>query len=157
VDDRMAVEVVDAGHDAIREFLFRGDADVAEHGTRELGEETLDEVEPGAMLGREGEFEAAGGLLCEPGPGLLGDVGRMIVEDQLDPRVGRIRSVEQREEFDEFATTVAVSDQRVNLPADEINQERPTAWLRMQSVSDWSLVRNSRFSRKIGILAILVP
>jgi hypothetical protein len=31
----------------------------------------------------EGEFEAAGGLIGEPSSGLLGDVGRMIVEDQL--------------------------------------------------------------------------
>jgi hypothetical protein len=61
-------------HDAILEFLFGCDADVAQDGASKFGEEALDEVEPGAMLGREGEFEAMGGLLRDPGSGLLEDV-----------------------------------------------------------------------------------
>jgi hypothetical protein len=36
-------------------------------------------LSPGAMVGREGECEAMCGLLCDPGPGLLGDVCGMIV------------------------------------------------------------------------------
>ena len=36
---------------------------MAQHRAGELGEETLDEIKPGAVLGREDEFEAAGGLL----------------------------------------------------------------------------------------------
>src|SRR4249919_2961911 len=59
------------GHDAILQLLFGCDADMAQDGAGELGEETLDEVEPGAVLRREGEFEAAGGPLGEPGLGLL--------------------------------------------------------------------------------------
>ena len=55
------------------------------------------------MLGGEGEFEAPGRLAREPSLGLLGDVRGMIVEDQLDRRMGRIGGVEELEEFDEFA------------------------------------------------------
>ena len=84
MNDGIAIEVVHGGHDAVLEFLFGCDADVAQHGAGELGEEALDEVEPRAVLGGEGEFEAARGLLGEPGFGLLGDVRGMIVEDQLD-------------------------------------------------------------------------
>ena len=62
---------------------------MAEHGAGELGEESLDEIEPGAMLGSEDEGEAALGLLGEPGLGFLGDVSGMIVEDDLDRGVGR--------------------------------------------------------------------
>ena len=51
--------MIHGGHDAVLEFLLGGDADVAQDGARELGEEPLDEVEPGAVLGREGEFEAS--------------------------------------------------------------------------------------------------
>jgi hypothetical protein len=36
----------------------------------QLGQEALDEVEPRAVLGSEGELEAAHGLLGEPGFGL---------------------------------------------------------------------------------------
>ena len=56
---------------------------MAQHRAGELREEALDEIEPGSVLGREGEFEATGGLIGEPSLGLLGDVRRMIVEDQL--------------------------------------------------------------------------
>jgi len=66
VNDGVAIEEVDGGHDAIPEFLFGRDADVAQHGAGQLGEEALDEVEPRAMLGSEGELEAARGLLGEP-------------------------------------------------------------------------------------------
>src|SRR5271166_1928297 len=82
-------------------------ADVAQDRAGELGEETLDEIEPGAVLGREGEFESTGRLLGEPSLGLLGDVRRMIVEDQLDRCVGRIRGVEELEELNEFAAAAA--------------------------------------------------
>ncbi len=50
---------------------------MAQHGAGELGKETLDEVEPGAMGGREGEFEPVRGLACEPGSGLFGDMRRI--------------------------------------------------------------------------------
>ena len=59
MDDGMAVEFIHGGHDAVLEFLFGRDADVAQHRAGELGEEALDEIEPGAVLGREGKFEAA--------------------------------------------------------------------------------------------------
>ena len=59
MDDGVSVELVDCGDDALLEFLFRCDADVAQDGAGKLGKEALDEIEPGAVLGREGEFEAA--------------------------------------------------------------------------------------------------
>src|ERR1700752_2864233 len=66
VSDGLLVDVVDGGQDAVFEFLFGGDADVAQHGAGELGEEPLDEVEPGAMLRGKGQFEAALWLCREP-------------------------------------------------------------------------------------------
>ena len=112
----MAIEFIHGIHDAVLEFLFGYPADVAQHRAGELGEEALDEIEPGAVLGREGELEAAGRLLGEPSFGLFGDVCRMIVEDQLDRRVSRISGIEELEEFDEFAAAVAVLDEGVTLP-----------------------------------------
>ena len=41
--DGSLVEMVHGGHDAVLEFLFGSDADVAEHRACELGE---DEIEP---------------------------------------------------------------------------------------------------------------
>ena len=102
MDDGMAIEFIHGGHDAVLEFLFGCDADMAQHRAGELGEEALDEIEPGAVFGREGEFEAAGGLFGQPSLGLLGDVCGMIVEDQLDRGVSRIGRVQKLEEFDEF-------------------------------------------------------
>ena len=52
----------------------------------------------GAVLGGEDKGEAAFGLGGEPSLVLLGDVRRMIVEDQLDRRMARIGGVEKLEE-----------------------------------------------------------
>src|SRR5208337_693135 len=79
------------------------------------------EIEPGAVLGREDEFESAGRLLGEPSLGLLRDVRGMIVEDQLDCRMGRIGDVEELEEFNEFAAAVAVLDESVDLAGEQID------------------------------------
>jgi hypothetical protein len=101
--------------------LFGCDADVAEHGAGELGEEALDEIEPGAVFGREGEFKATGGLGGEKGLGLFRNMRRVIVEDQFDGGVGRIGGVKNLEEFDEFAAAVAVSRQGMDFPGEKID------------------------------------
>ena len=58
------------GHETILEFLLGCNTDVAQHGARELRKEAFDKIEPGAVLGREGEFEAVRGLLGKPSFGL---------------------------------------------------------------------------------------
>ena len=89
MNDGLLIEIVHGSHDPILEFLFGRGADVAEDGAGKFREEALDEVEPGAVLGSEGEFKAVRGLIGEPGFGLFGDVRGMIVEDQLDRCVTR--------------------------------------------------------------------
>src|SRR4030088_219124 len=96
-------------------FLFGLAGVVGSNRGGEFGEKPLDEFEPGAVLGCEGEFEAADRLIGEPNLGLLGDVCGMIVEDQLDRSMGRIGGIDELEEFDEFAAAVAVLDESVNL------------------------------------------
>ena len=57
MDDWVSINVIDGSHDAVLEFLFGSHADVAQNGAGELREEALDQVEPGAVLGREGKVE----------------------------------------------------------------------------------------------------
>jgi hypothetical protein len=90
-------------------------ADVSEDGACEFGEEALDEVEPRAVLGREGEGETSARSSSEPSFGFSRDVCGMIVEDQLDSGVGRISGVEKLEEFDGLAAAVAVADECMEL------------------------------------------
>ena len=73
------------------------------------------------MLRSESEFEAACGLIGKPCFGLLGDVRGMIVEDQLDRRMGGIGGIEKLEEFNEFAAAVAILDQGMDLAGEQIN------------------------------------
>ena len=94
---------------------------MAQNRTCELGEEALDEIEPGAVLGREGKLEAAGRLGSEPGSGFSRDVCGMIVEDQLDRGAGGISGVEKLEEFDELPAAMAVPDQGVDLAGEQID------------------------------------
>jgi hypothetical protein len=49
------------------------------------------------------------------------DVRGMIVEDQLDRGAGRIGGIKQLEEFDELTAAVAISTQRMDLSAEQIN------------------------------------
>ncbi len=97
---------------------------MAQDGAGELGEEALDQVEPGAVFGREGKFEAACRSFIEPGSGFFRDVCGMIVEDQLDGGAGRIGGIEQLEEFDELAAAVAVLDERVDLACQQVNSSQ---------------------------------
>jgi hypothetical protein len=71
VNDRSTVDAIDGVQDSLWQFLRRGHADVAKHGSRELGEEPLDGVEPGAVFGCEYEGEAPLGPLGEPSFGFL--------------------------------------------------------------------------------------
>ena len=48
----MLVELVHGSRDAILEFLFGCDPDVAQDGAGEFGKEALDEIEPGTVLGK---------------------------------------------------------------------------------------------------------
>ena len=88
MNDRIAIEIIHGGQEAILELLLGCDADVAQDGAGEFGKEALDEIEPRAVLGSESKFEPVRGLAGEPSSGLFGDMRGVIVEDQLDRRVG---------------------------------------------------------------------
>src|SRR6201987_441847 len=94
---------------------------MAQDRASELGEEAFDEVELGAVLRCECELEAAIRLGSEPGFGFLGDVRGMIVEDQLYRGAGRISGIEKLEELNKFPAAVAVSDQGMHLPGEQVD------------------------------------
>ena len=50
----------------------------------------------------------------------------MIVEDQLDRRMGRIGGVEKLEKFNEFAAAVAVLDESMDLAGEQIDAGQQT-------------------------------
>jgi hypothetical protein len=147
MDDGVAIEVINGFDDAVLEFLLGCDADMAQDRAGELGEETLNEIKPGAVLGREGEFEATGRLLGEPSLGLLGDVRRMIVEDQLDRCVGRIGGIDELEEFNEFAVSRSMPASKLTVPWRLRWRSLTRAWI-------WPLVlvvaRQGRMSAGLG-------
>ena len=117
----MAIDILDTGHDALPELLLGCHTNVTQDRAGKLGEEALDEIEPGAVDEREGELEAAGRSSGAPASGLLRYMSGMIVENQLNRGAGRIGSIKEPEEFDELAAAVAVSDQGMNLPGEQIN------------------------------------
>jgi hypothetical protein len=91
---------------------------VTQDGAGEFGEEALDQIEPGAVLVRERELEAAGRSRGEPISGFPCVCG-MIVADQLDRGAGRIGGIEKFEEFDELFAAVAISDESVDLSSEQ--------------------------------------
>src|SRR5208283_384847 len=99
---------------------------MTQEGTGELGEEALDQVEPGAVFGCESEREAASRLSGKPSRRFLRDMGRMIVEDQLDRSIGRIGGVEKLQELDELAAAMAILDQGMDLTGEKIDPSQQT-------------------------------
>src|ERR1700741_5675056 len=97
---------------------------MAQDRTGELGEETLDEIEPRAVLGGEGELERPSRWSGEPGSGFSRYVRGMIVEDQLDRSVRRIGGIDEPEELDELSTAVAIFDKGVDLAGEQINSSQ---------------------------------
>ena len=73
------------------------------------------------MFGCEGELKSAGGLLGQPSSGFPRDMRGMIVEDQMDCRVGRVGRIEDFEELDELAAAVAILRQGVNLAGQQVD------------------------------------
>jgi len=51
----------------------------------------------------------------------------MIVENQLDRRAGWIGGIKKLEEFDELAAAVAISDEGMNLPGEQIDPGQQAA------------------------------
>src|ERR1700752_5132406 len=94
---------------------------MAQDRTGELGEESLDEIEPRAVLGGEGELEASSRSSGEPGSGFSRYVRGMVVEDQLDRSVRRIGGIDEPEELDELSTAVAIFDKGMDLAGEQIN------------------------------------
>src|ERR1700730_8364025 len=73
------------------------------------------------MRRREREGKAANGLRGEPTRGLARDMGRMVVENDLDGGVGGGGGVEELVEVDEFATAVAFLDQGMDVTGEQID------------------------------------
>ena len=46
MDDGMAVDIVDPGHDALLKLVFRSYPNVAQNRASEFGEEALDQIQP---------------------------------------------------------------------------------------------------------------
>ena len=84
MNDGFAVEVIEVRKNPRFEIGLGRNADAAEQGPRQLGEEAFYEIEPGAVFRREHEGEAALALGREPCLGLLGNMSRVIIEYQLD-------------------------------------------------------------------------
>src|SRR5271169_6393124 len=121
MDDRVAVEFIEVGDNPGFELGFGGDTDVAEHRSRHLREEALDKIEPRPVFRREHEAETALWLAGNPGLGLLGDMGGMIVEDQFDGGISRVGGIEPLEEADELARAMAVLNRGVDLSSKQVD------------------------------------
>ena len=69
--------------DAVDEFLFGGDADLAQHGARHFTEEILHQIQPGSRACRNEQNEVKPLWPCRQiSLSLPRDVGRMVVQNQ---------------------------------------------------------------------------
>ena len=88
---------------------------MAQHRAGEFGEKALDEVQPGAVCGRESERETANRLFGKPSLRLFGNVGGMIVEDQFDRGMCRIATFRRKINVSDKAATILKKKSRRRL------------------------------------------
>jgi hypothetical protein len=122
-DGGVAVDILEPGRDPCLEFGLET-ARMWRSIERAILEKAFDEIEPGAVFRCEHEGKATVGLRRDPRFRLLGDMSGMIVEDQLDGRVGRIRSIKPLEEADELAGAMPILDTGMDLPGQQINARK---------------------------------
>ena len=84
-----------------------------------LGEEGLHQIEPGPMLGRVDILKPVG-TSRQVGPSLLGDMGRMVAQNDPDPGMRRIVGVQILEKGDEFLAPMPFLDPGDDLAGGEI-------------------------------------
>ena len=118
--DRIAIHVLDTGHDSLLELLSRCHSDVAQHRSIELREEALYEVEPLTVLVCEHELEATLRSSVYPGYVSSGDEREIIVEDQLDLCASLISRIYLLEELDELSAAMAIYDHSMHQYAEQI-------------------------------------
>ncbi|MET4312578.1 hypothetical protein ABIC01_005589 [Bradyrhizobium sp. RT4b] len=97
---------------------------MTQDGAGEPGEEALDKVKPGAVLGREGvkvNWKRPAGRVSSQALVSLDMWGGMIIEDQLDRGPSRIGGIEELKESYELSAAVAVFDERVDLPCEPVS------------------------------------
>ena len=98
-------------------------------------------------FGVKHEGEASFGLGGEPGLGFLGDVRRVIVEDELDRGRRRIGGVELLQEGDELARTMSFLDAGV----DHAGQKVDAGQQAQRSVPDiFVIARHARWREGAG-------
>ena len=84
-------------------------ANVAQESARHLAEERLDEIQPGSVFGRQNIMEPIG-TGRQVGLGLLGEVRRMVIQDQTQDPIRRVESIQVLEQSDEFAAAMPPLD-----------------------------------------------
>src|SRR5271165_3911859 len=77
---------------SVDEFLFRADADLAQHGARHLAEEVFHQIQPGTVFGNEDELKSLGPSR-QIALRLAGDVRRMVVQNKPQDLRGGIAGV----------------------------------------------------------------
>src|ERR1700724_3776192 len=99
------------------------------------------------MRRREREGKAANGLRGEPTRGLARDMGRMVVENDLDGGVGGVGGVEELEKLDEFATAVAFLDQGMDVTGEQIDTGHQGQGAVALGARQWRAIRRGRTDR----------
>src|SRR3990172_3144183 len=119
-DDGRVVELGEVGEDTGFELRLRMNTYAPQQGARQLGEEDLDKVQPRPMLGGEGELEAVGHG-GQVRLSLLGDMSRVVVQDDADLALLGIMRVDVLEPGHELPAAMPLLHAGEQLPREEVD------------------------------------
>ncbi len=112
---RSGIDFGDPAQNSLFEFGLGVHPDLPQERVRHLAKERFDQIEPRTMLGRVNITKAVGSR-CQVGARLLGDVGRMIIQNNPNRHPGRIMGVQVFEQRDEFPAAMTLLDPRHDVP-----------------------------------------
>src|SRR5437867_7463496 len=118
-----SIDLRDPAQNSFFEFGFGFDPDLPQEGMRHLAKERFHQIEPGAVLGRVNITKAVGSG-CQVGTRLLGDVSRMIIQNNPDRHPGRIIGVQVFEQRDELPAAMSLLYPRYHVPVLQIQRSQ---------------------------------
>src|SRR5258708_5754396 len=117
------IDFRDSQQDAFAQLFPGTDSDVTQKGASHLAKEGLHNIKPRSMFGCQHVLEPVGAG-CQKGLGFLGDVRRMVVQNDPYGAVGRIVLVQILKQSDKFAAAMSPLNARSNVALVQVQRRQ---------------------------------
>src|SRR6266699_1220332 len=120
---RSSIDFRDATLNPFFEFSFGFHSDLPEKSVRHLAKKRFDQIQPGTVLGRVDVTKAVRPC-CQIGARFLGDVSRMIIQNNPNGHPRRIISIQVFEQRHKLPAAMSLLDSRHHVPVVQVQRSQ---------------------------------